>query len=63
MKLFNLNFCSCLFEGSLKSFSLCLGNFLLNSYRSLVNDLLRLLESETSSLLNSLNYAKFSCAC
>ena len=62
MKLFNLNFCSCLFEGSLKSFSLCLRNFLLNSSRSLINDFLRLLKTETCSLLNSLNYAELSCS-
>ena len=58
MKLFNLNFSSCLFEGCLKCFSLCLRNLLLNCYWSLVNDLLRLLKSETSSLLNSLYNAK-----
>ena len=62
MKVFNLNLSTCLLEGSLKSFSLCLRNFLLNSYWSLVNDLLRLLESETCSLLNCLNHAELSCS-
>ena len=63
MKLFNLNFSTCLLEGSLKSFSLCLRNFLLNSDRRLVNKLLSLLKTKTSCFLNSLNNAKLSLTC
>ena len=61
-KLFNLNFCACLFEGSFKSLSLSLRNFLFNCYWSLVNDVLSLFKSETCSLFNSLYNAKFSLA-
>ena len=57
-KLFNLDLCTSLFEGSLERLSFSLGYFLFQSCRSLVNEVLRLLEAETESFLDGLDDAE-----
>ena len=60
--LFNLNFGTCLFEGSLQLLSFCLGGLLLNCLRSAVYKILSFLQTKTKSLLNGFDHLKFSCA-
>ena len=54
-KLFNLDLCTSLFEGSLERLSFSLGYFLFQSCRSLVNEVLGFLQSETEGFLDGLD--------
>jgi len=61
--LFQLNFCTSLFEVLLEILCLCLAETFFEDAGSTVNHFFGFLQTQTGKLFNELNYLQFSCTC